>query len=112
MRDIWIRDAAGAVRYDLPGGGLPSDVWNALYPVLSEDPGRPVLARLWREQWGPRADASLSSAEVERLAAEVESLRPDLPPGLPEATLRFLDDLAALCGRAREQGGGLELIAD
>jgi hypothetical protein len=112
MRDIWIRDAEGVVRYDLAGGGLASDVWKVLYPVLSGDPRRPVLARLWREQWGPGADASLSRAEVARLATELESLAPDLPADLPAAAARFLHDLATLCERALEQGGGLELIAD
>ena len=112
MRDIWIRDPVGNLLRDLGGYALSTEVWRALYPLLAGDPGRPLLARLWREQWGPEADATLSPAEVEALASELESLRDSLGPDAPAAVREFPAGLAALCAKALEQGGGLEFVAD
>lgn len=112
MRDIWICDAEGEVWEELGSLGLSSEVWRELYPSLAGDPERPILARLWREQWGPRADATLSWTEVGRLAEELEGLRSSLDPALSAAARTFYNDLFALCDRARDQGGGLRFIAD
>jgi len=112
LRDIWILDAEGRRRHDLGGCGLSTDVWRALYPVLDGDPEHPILARLWREHWGPGGDAVLSWDEVGALASELESLRGQLGPEAPESVRELLDGWAALCAKARERGDGLELVAD
>jgi hypothetical protein len=112
VRDIWILDPQGRRRPDLGGCGLATEVWSALYPFLARSRDRPLLARLWQEQWGAAADATLSPAEVEALAAELRSLEEDLGPHAGAASRQFLHDLIALCARARQLGGGLELVAD
>ncbi len=112
MRDIWIRDAAGNLLRELGGCGLSTEAWSALYPRLAGDSDRPILARLWREQWGPEADATLSPAEVGALASELETLCAELSPEAPGAVHELCTGLAALCTRALELGNGLEFVAD
>lgn len=112
MRDIWIRDAEGRQLRDLGGCGLSTEVWNSLYPLLAGNRNRPILARLWHEQWGPAADASLSPSEVEALASELDALRAELGPETPAVVREFCVELAALCGEARQRGSGLEFVAD
>jgi hypothetical protein len=112
MRDIWIRDIDGELHRELGDCGLATEVWRALYPILAGDPRRPILARLWREQWGPEANATLSPAEVGALESELETLRAELAPDTPAAVRDFCDGLAGLCAKARERGHGLEFVAD
>lgn len=113
MRDIWIHEPrGGGRRADLGGCGLSTTVWNALYPALAHSAEHPLLARLWREQWGAGADAVLSPAEVTALASELRGLAAELGAGAEPAVRAFLDDLLALCARAAARGAGLELVAD
>lgn len=92
--------------------GLPTAVWSHLYLRIDEAAGWPILGGLWREHWGPEADARLTATQAGALAAELTELAAALDTDTPTEVTSFVDQLAALCQVAAAEGLTLVVEAD
>lgn len=113
MRGIALLTGGQAIGQARPVLGLSDEVWGGLYQIVMGDPALPVLARVWRHQYGAEADHVLTAAESATLLGELDALRRRHGAALAEPEVgAFFERLTELCRNAERAQARLAFIAD
>lgn len=113
MRGIALLTSGQTVGQARPVLGLSDEVWSGLYQFILGEPALPILARIWRHQYGAEADHVVAVADIPVLIGELDALRRRHGAALAQpAAGAFFERLAELCRQAERAQARLAFIAD
>lgn len=113
MRAIALLTGDQTVGQVRPVLGLSDEVWSGLYQVIMGEPALPILARVWRHQYGAEADHVLTVGDIPAVLGELGALRRRHSAALAQPGVSdFFERLTALCREAERAQARLAFIAD